>query len=80
MLVLTRHEDQAIRVVLNEQTLEALLEEARLTGEPVRILVTAVHIGRGTVRLGIDAPQQVRIMRNELTDLSPEPERKNNRA
>ena len=33
-----------------------------------RIVLTVVEIGRGKVRLGIEAPQDVKVMREELVE------------
>lgn len=41
-------------------------DESVLIGNDIRVMV--VEVERGQVRLGIEAPQDVRILREELTE------------
>lgn len=58
------------------------VEQVICIGDDVRI--TIVEIGESNVRIGIDAPQTVRILREELTDgyepaSNPGPDRRTRR-
>ena len=39
------------------------------------VVVTVIHVGGGEVRIGIDAPKEVRVMRTELLERLKERER-----
>jgi carbon storage regulator len=58
MLVLSRGEDERLLLTLPD-------------GRTVTVLVVAV--GRGRVRLGVDAPRDVKVLRAELLDGEPSP-------
>jgi carbon storage regulator len=43
------------------------------------VVVTVLHVGGGEVRIGIDAPKQVRVLRTELLERMKELERAANK-
>ena len=54
-----------------------MLVLTRKSDESVRIgndiVIKVIRTGKGTVKLGIEAPADVRILRGELADAAPEP-------
>lgn len=54
-----------------------MLVLTRKSGEAIRlgddVVITVTHISRDRVKLGIEAPREVPILRGELAQTSPEP-------
>jgi carbon storage regulator len=54
-----------------------MLALSRKTGERIRIgpdiWVTVVRTGNESIRLGVDAPEGVKILRGELTEIEQKP-------
>ena len=74
MLVISRKENQSATMTINKEGLQTLLEETETTGEPAKIKITIVKLRTGTMRLGIDAPKCIRVLRDEIIDKTPKPE------
>lgn len=55
-------------LVLSRKPGESFLIEDPKTGHTIR--VTCVRIGPGTVRIGVDAPREMTILRDELAKLN----------
>lgn len=68
MLVLARRMNQQIRATLDEAALITLLRAIQQDPErkPIEITTTVIKISGPVVRLGIEAPREVHIVRAEL--------------
>lgn len=70
MLVLSRDKDETVKIIMDEQALEAMLEEVRRTGADAVVDVCVVDVRGKHTRLGFTAPKVVTIMRGELPDVT----------
>jgi sRNA-binding carbon storage regulator CsrA len=66
MLVLARSVNEGITARFDEQTLETLLQQARTAKQPILFRFGPVEIQGGKVRLGIHAPKQIPVDRDEV--------------
>ena len=82
MLVLSRKQDQTIHCQLNEAGLRKLLEQLQTrkqncrVGDPeptVNIEITVVRATSGVARLGVNAPKEVIVLRDELVSPAESP-------
>jgi len=60
MLILTRKTGTAIILEITEE------ENGRQLEDPIKVTITVTNIQSNQCKLGIDAPQTVRIIRDEL--------------
>ena len=60
MLILTRKKDQAI-----------VIDTQDGNGQSVRVVVTVLRIERDRVKLGISAPEEIGVLREELLGREP---------
>lgn len=63
MLVLSRKREEKIRIVLDEEKLKELLSAPECIKD---IVICVVSTGKHRASLGIDAPVQFRVMREEI--------------
>jgi len=68
MLIVSRKQREGLSLTIDQEGLEALLAEAKASGQPVIVTVVPVKVQPSRVRLGVHAPRQFTILRDELSE------------
>lgn len=73
MLVLTRKKEETIKTIYDKATLQRMLAAVVESGEPIVVSTTVLRIKGNTIRLGVEAPKYIRVIRGEIEVETPEP-------